>query len=167
MIVVMREGCQKSEVDHIVHLIREMGLKDHVIVGTERTVVAVIGDDRAKDRTALETLPGVDRVVPILAPYKIASREVRDNTYTAHARGECKEGEHHHDQPHSHADIVAALHDCQVVLCGGMGWRAAEELQANGIRPVAVDAATAPEQAVQDFLDGELKATTGFCRCHE
>lgn len=75
MIVVMQEGCQKAEVNHVVQLVREMGLKDHVIVGTERTVVAVIGDDRAKDRSVFESLPGVDRVVPILAPYKIASRQ--------------------------------------------------------------------------------------------
>src|SRR5688572_33506281 len=54
-----------------------MGLKDHVIVGTERTVVAVIGDDRFKDRTVLESVEGVDKVVPILAPYKMASREVK------------------------------------------------------------------------------------------
>ncbi len=75
MIVVMKEGCTKEQVDHVVHLIREMKLKDHVIVGTERTVVAVIGDDRYKDRTVLESSAGVDRVVPILAPYKIASRQ--------------------------------------------------------------------------------------------
>ncbi len=75
MIVVMREGCDKSEVEHVVDLVREMGLKDHVIVGTERTVVAVIGDDRAKDRSKFEACTGVDRVVPILAPYKIASRQ--------------------------------------------------------------------------------------------
>ncbi|UCD27529.1 MAG: 3-deoxy-7-phosphoheptulonate synthase [Planctomycetota bacterium] len=75
MIVVMREGCKKEEVDRVVELVREMNLKDHVIVGTERTVVAVIGDDRYKDRSVLESCPGVDRVVPILAPYKIASRQ--------------------------------------------------------------------------------------------
>lgn len=75
MIVVMREGCKKEEVEHVVKRVREMNLKDHVIVGTERTVVAVIGDDRFKDKTALESCPGVDRVVPILAPYKIASRQ--------------------------------------------------------------------------------------------
>ena len=102
-----------------------------------------------------------------VADGKVASREVRDNTYTAHAKGECKEGEHHHDQPHSHADIVAALRDCQVVLCGGMGWRAAEELQANGIQPVMVDAGLSPNQAAQDFVDGKLKPGSGFCRCHE
>ena len=75
MIVVMREGCKKDEVSHVVQLVREMNLKDHVIVGTERTVVAVIGDDRFKDRSVLESCPGVDRVVPILAPYKIASKQ--------------------------------------------------------------------------------------------
>jgi 3-deoxy-7-phosphoheptulonate synthase len=48
-----------------------------VIVGTELTVVAVIGDDRFKDRSLLESVPGVDKVVPILAPYKMASREVK------------------------------------------------------------------------------------------
>ena len=75
MIVVMKEGCEKSDVDHVVQLVREMNLKDHVIVGTERTVIAVIGDDRYKDRSAMESCPGVDRVVPILAPYKIASKQ--------------------------------------------------------------------------------------------
>ena len=77
MIVVMKLGSTAKQVEHVVNLVREMGLKDHVIVGTERTVVAVIGDDRFKDRSVLETVDGVDRVVPILAPYKMASREVK------------------------------------------------------------------------------------------
>jgi len=47
-----------------------------VIVGTERTVVAVVGNDRFKDRTVMESVEGVEKVVPILAPYKIASREL-------------------------------------------------------------------------------------------
>ncbi len=75
MIVVMQEGCDKADVERVVGMVRDMGLKDHVIVGTERTVVAVIGDDRFKDRSKFEAAPGVDRVVPILAPYKIASRQ--------------------------------------------------------------------------------------------
>jgi 3-deoxy-7-phosphoheptulonate synthase len=77
MVVVMKLGSTKQQVEHVVKLVRDMGLKDHVIVGTERTVVAVIGDDRAKDRTALESIDGVDKVVPILAPYKMASSEVK------------------------------------------------------------------------------------------
>src|SRR4051812_33100477 len=77
MIVVMKSGATRGQVDHVAKLVREMGLKDHVIVGTERTVVAVIGDDRNKDRSVLETVEGVDKVVPILAPYKMASAEVK------------------------------------------------------------------------------------------
>jgi len=77
MIVVMQERTPKENVDHVVQLVREMNLTDHVIVGTERTVVAVIGDDRFKDRSVLESCPGVDKVVPILAPYKIASKQAK------------------------------------------------------------------------------------------
>jgi len=102
-----------------------------------------------------------------VADGKVAAGEVRDNTYTAHAKGECKEGEHHPDQPHSHADIIVALHDCQVVLCGGIGWRAAEDLQANGIQAIMIDADLSPNQAAQDFVDGKLKGGSGFCRCHQ
>src|SRR5206468_3392123 len=49
----------------------------HVIVGTERTVVAVIGNDRHKDRSAFESVDGVEKVVPILAAYKMASKEIK------------------------------------------------------------------------------------------
>src|SRR5689334_9704321 len=77
MIVVMKPGSTPQQIEHVVKLVREMGLKDHVIVGTERTVVAVIGDDRFKDRSRLETVEGVDKVVPILAPYKMASVEMK------------------------------------------------------------------------------------------
>src|SRR5678816_1384778 len=69
--------CIRDRVEHVVQRVREMGLKDHVIVGTERTVVACIGNDRFKDRSALETVDGVEKVVPILAPYKMASREMK------------------------------------------------------------------------------------------
>jgi len=77
MIVVMKSGSTARQIEHVVKLVREMGLKEHVIQGTERTVVAVIGNDRFKDRTVLETVDGVERVVPILAPYKMASKEVK------------------------------------------------------------------------------------------
>src|SRR5579863_9218181 len=77
MIVVMKPGSTQSQVEHVIQLVREMGLKDHVIVGEEQTVVAVIGNDRFKDRSVLESAPGVDRVVPILAPYKMASKEAK------------------------------------------------------------------------------------------
>jgi 3-deoxy-7-phosphoheptulonate synthase len=77
MIVVMKPGSTPKQIEHVVNLVREMGLKEHIIVGTEQTVVAVIGNDRFKDRTVLETVEGVDKVVPILAPYKMASKEMK------------------------------------------------------------------------------------------
>ncbi len=77
MIVVMRSEATQQQVEHVVKLVNEMGLKDHVIHGTDLTVVAVIGDDRKKDKGTLEQAGGVDRVVPILAPYKIAARAAR------------------------------------------------------------------------------------------
>ncbi|MGB9623738.1 MAG: 3-deoxy-7-phosphoheptulonate synthase [Phycisphaerae bacterium] len=77
MIVVMERGCTQEHVNHVVQIVREMGLQDHVIQGTERTVVAVIGDERFKDRGVLEQAPMVEQVIPILAPYKMASREVK------------------------------------------------------------------------------------------
>ncbi len=77
MIVVMQQGADKSRVDHVVSLIREMGLREHVIVGTERTVVACIGDERKMDVERVENVSGVEKVMPVLAPYKLASREVK------------------------------------------------------------------------------------------
>ncbi len=77
MIVVMQPGCRAEHVDHIVTLIREAGLKEHVSVGTDRTIVGVVGDKRGLDLSALESAPLVDRLVPILSPYKLASREVQ------------------------------------------------------------------------------------------
>jgi 3-deoxy-7-phosphoheptulonate synthase len=77
MIVVMKPGSTTQQLEHVQKLVREMGLKDHIIVGTERTVVACVGSDRFKDRSVLETVEGVEKVVPILAPYKMASREVK------------------------------------------------------------------------------------------
>ncbi|MEI7903628.1 MAG: 3-deoxy-7-phosphoheptulonate synthase, partial [bacterium] len=77
MIVVMKPGTTKEQVQHVVDLVREYGLKEHVIQGTDRTVVACIGDKRMVDKGAIENAPMVERVVPILAPYKMASSEVK------------------------------------------------------------------------------------------
>ena len=65
---------------------------------------------------------------------EIRDEIVRQNTFTAHARGECHGGQNDHSRSLSHADIVMALRDCQAVLCYGMGWRAAEELGKHGIK---------------------------------
>ncbi len=77
MIVVMQKGANKAQVDHMVERVELLGLKAHVIVGTERTVIAAIGEKREHMKESLESGPGVAEVVPILAPYKVASRELK------------------------------------------------------------------------------------------
>ena len=77
MIVVMKPHASAEMVQRMARKIEGMGFKTHVIVGTERTVIAAIGDDRNGDQTTLESFEEVEKVVPILAPYKVASRETR------------------------------------------------------------------------------------------
>lgn len=77
MIIVMKPGATEEDVQHVIGLVRDYGLKEHVIHGTDRTVVACIGDKRMVDKSAIENAPMVERIVPILAPYKMASLEVR------------------------------------------------------------------------------------------
>ncbi len=76
MIVVMKRGASQSEIEYVVDRVQAFGLRAHVIYGTERTVIAAIGDKRDEHRASLESCPGVAEVIPILAPYKVASLEV-------------------------------------------------------------------------------------------
>jgi len=78
MIIVMASR-KPEDIAYVVSRIEELGYKAHVIEGVERTVIAAIGDERGKQRlVALEALPHVEKVVPILKPFKLASREVRE-----------------------------------------------------------------------------------------
>jgi 3-deoxy-7-phosphoheptulonate synthase len=77
MIVVMKKGASTEQINHMIQRVERLGLKAHPIFGTERTVIAAIGEKRDEYRQSLESGPGVAEVVPILAPYKVASREVK------------------------------------------------------------------------------------------
>ena len=77
MIIVMKKGANQNQIDHMVQRVEELGLKSHVIIGTERTVIAAIGEKREHMKESLAIGAGVDDIVPILAPYKIASLEVK------------------------------------------------------------------------------------------
>ncbi len=85
MIVVMKPGSSQAQMDHIIERIEQLGLRSHVIVGTDRTVIAAIGEKRDGAKQALETADGVEKVVPILAPYKMASTEVKQEPTTVRA----------------------------------------------------------------------------------
>jgi 3-deoxy-7-phosphoheptulonate synthase len=93
MIVVMRPDASPEQIEHVKELIREMGLTDHPIQGTELTVVAVIGEDRKKDQGVLEQAPGVDRVMRVLAPYKMAARETKPQRSQVRLSDDCVIGD--------------------------------------------------------------------------
>src|SRR5436853_6367348 len=77
MMVGMKHGASPQQIDHVIERIEQLGLRSHVIVGTECTVIAALGEKRDGAKQALETGEGVEKVVPILAPFKMASTEVK------------------------------------------------------------------------------------------
>lgn len=79
MIVVMKAGATEEEVLAVSKRIEEMGYKAHTISGVERKVIGAVGDERGKAQLqSLESMAGVESVLPILKPYKLASRQVRE-----------------------------------------------------------------------------------------
>lgn len=96
---------------------------------------------------------------------QIKSRELRTNGMEhSHAQGEC---DHHSadNKSHSHAGILSALDGCEIVICAGMGQRAADALKGCGTRIVVTSLASA-EAAVSAQLAGKLTPKTeSFCRC--
>ena len=77
MIVVMKSGATAEEIQAMSQRVESLGLKSHIIEGIERTVIAAVGEKRAETKNALEAGAGVAEILPILAPYKVASKEVK------------------------------------------------------------------------------------------
>ncbi|MGE3153362.1 MAG: 3-deoxy-7-phosphoheptulonate synthase [Nitrospiraceae bacterium] len=77
MIIVLKPDATEKQIDHLLERLRELGLKSHISTGQERTIIGVIGDDRILHNQPLTAFPGVESVTPILAPWKLVSREFR------------------------------------------------------------------------------------------
>ncbi|MEI7905749.1 MAG: 3-deoxy-7-phosphoheptulonate synthase [Bacteroidota bacterium] len=78
MIIVLKPGTKKEEYNHVIDRVIEYGFKPHPIVGDERTVIACVGDERGKAQLQqLESLDYVENVLPILKPFKLASKETK------------------------------------------------------------------------------------------
>jgi 3-deoxy-7-phosphoheptulonate synthase len=75
MIVVMKVGSSQDEISRVTNRIEAGGLKAHISEGIEHTVIGVLGQVFPELRDALELLPGVDQVIPVSKPFKLASRE--------------------------------------------------------------------------------------------
>jgi 3-deoxy-7-phosphoheptulonate synthase len=82
MMVIMRKGYTEEELTGILTRLEEVGLSGHTILGVERTVVGVVGQVYPGLADDLETMPGVDDIVPISKPYKLASREFKPDDTT-------------------------------------------------------------------------------------
>ena len=77
MVIIMKPGTETQLIEDVIEKVEELGFTPHPIYGVINTVVAVIGDRTQEAMDTLQSMPGVDRVVPILRPYKLAGREVK------------------------------------------------------------------------------------------
>jgi 3-deoxy-7-phosphoheptulonate synthase len=81
MIIVMKPDATESEIQNIIKIIEENGLKPHISRGKERVIIGAIGDESIIRNLPFDSYPGVENAVPILKPYKIVSREFKkENT---------------------------------------------------------------------------------------
>lgn len=77
MIIVLKPEATQAQVDHIIDKVKALGLTPHVSKGQERTIIGVIGPEDVLRITPLEVFPGVENVIPVLAPFRLVSREFR------------------------------------------------------------------------------------------
>ena len=75
MIIVMKQGATQAQVTNVTARIEQWGCQAHISQGEERTIIGIIGNGRPLDRAPIERLSGVERTVPILRPFKLASRD--------------------------------------------------------------------------------------------
>ncbi|MDD3861828.1 MAG: 3-deoxy-7-phosphoheptulonate synthase, partial [Candidatus Gracilibacteria bacterium] len=77
MIIVMKAGALQTESAHIIEELKNKGLQPMPLFGVERTVIAVIGEERDINIGHLEALPGVEKVMRVVQPYKLVSIETK------------------------------------------------------------------------------------------
>jgi 3-deoxy-7-phosphoheptulonate synthase len=75
MIIVLKPHPSPEVVEHVLERIAALGLTPHLSQGVSRTIIGVIGDEDKLQVQPLQAIPGVETVVPILKPFKLASRE--------------------------------------------------------------------------------------------
>jgi 3-deoxy-7-phosphoheptulonate synthase len=87
MIIVMKRGASAADLSYVVSQVETFGYKAHLSQGTERTIVGVVGDDRPLENHNFELLPGVEQIVRILQPFKLASRDFHPENTIVDVRG--------------------------------------------------------------------------------
>jgi 3-deoxy-7-phosphoheptulonate synthase len=87
MIIVLKPGTTDSQIQHVLDRVTELGLQPHLSRGVHRTIVGVIGDEQKLQVETLAAIPGVEQVLPILKPFKLASRELHPDDSVVRVRG--------------------------------------------------------------------------------
>lgn len=80
MILILDSNATDEQVDHVLERVESLGLKHHLSRGTFRTIVGIIGDEEKLREEPLIAIPGVAQVIPVLPPYKLASREAHPDS---------------------------------------------------------------------------------------
>ncbi|HVK11205.1 MAG TPA: 3-deoxy-7-phosphoheptulonate synthase, partial [Gemmataceae bacterium] len=75
MILVVKPDATPDQIDHILQRVEELGFKPHVSRGEQRTIIGVIGDERKPQAETFGAIVGVEQVLHVLKPFKLASRE--------------------------------------------------------------------------------------------
>ena len=75
MVIIMKHHASKDEIKYVMDHVESLGFKAHPVYGEERTIIGVIGDERPDEPETFDLLPGVERTMRVLHPFKLASRD--------------------------------------------------------------------------------------------
>ena len=93
MIIVLKAKATKKDIKSVAEKIKRMGLKPHISRGVDRTLIGAIGDESLLKEGQLKAMPVVEKVLPIMKPYKLVSREFKkENTVIKVAKFDCFAG---------------------------------------------------------------------------
>ncbi|NOY85946.1 MAG: 3-deoxy-7-phosphoheptulonate synthase [Deltaproteobacteria bacterium] len=93
MIIVLKPGSTQADIDYVERKLKEKGLKVHLSRGEERTIIGAIGDERILREASLAAYPAVEKILPILKPFKLASRDFQNENSIIRVRGTAVGGE--------------------------------------------------------------------------
>jgi len=92
MIIVLKPDATEKDIEHIKKRVESFGLKTMISRGTERTIIGVIGPEDILRSQPLEAFPGVEKVMPVLAPYKLVSRDFKPQDSVIKIKGKLEIG---------------------------------------------------------------------------
>ena len=87
MIIVLKKNATEKQIKHVVERLKELGLKSMISRGIERAIIGAIGDEDILRSQPLGVFPGVEKVMAVMAPYKLVSREFKNENTVVSVSG--------------------------------------------------------------------------------